>query len=67
MLQVLGSGNMTRLYKSLKSAVSRFDNDDVTSHHCALAIDAVDKMVKNSMYSQPKLEKRIYVLDAPPK
>jgi len=64
---VLGAGNVSKLYKSLKSCIHS-DNDEVTTHHCAVAIASLDAVVKTTLSgdSSSRLEKRIYVLDAPP-
>lgn len=60
---------MTRLYKSLKSAVSsprKNQTEEMAFLHCTQAIQAINDTVKNSLSVGGKIEKRIYVLDGPP-
>ncbi|XP_067933371.1 transport and Golgi organization protein 6 homolog [Watersipora subatra] len=63
--EVLGADCMRTLYKALKTCVNS-ENDQVTTHHCSGAIDALDKVTKQLFSSDSnKLEKRIFVLDPP--
>ena len=63
---VLGGNGLKKLYRALKHCVNT-ETDDVTLHHCAVAIETLDKQVKDTLFpDRSKLEKKIYVLDAPP-
>lgn len=63
---VLGGKCLSTLYKSLKSCVTA-KTDDIVLHHCAIAIETLDKEVKDTLFPKTSpLEKSIYVLDAPP-
>lgn len=65
-LDALGADCITSLYKALKKRASR-EVDDVTLHYCATAIDTLGRLVKDVIFMADgrKLEKRIFVLDAP--
>ena len=60
----MGADCIKILYKSLKLCLTT-ENDDVTIYHCALAVDALDKVTKDLFTPNGKLEKKIFVLDAP--
>ena len=61
---VIGADSLRTLYKALKMCQSS-PNDDVTLHHCSLAIGSIDSVTKDLFLSDRKMEKKIFVLDPP--
>lgn len=52
------------LYRTLK-ALYQHEEDDIMRIHVQLALEDLNKSVIKFLFPQPKLEKRIYVIDPP--
>jgi hypothetical protein len=53
------------IYRALKLRQAT-EKDEVTLAHVGLALDEIDSIVRQLFTPNPTLEKKIYVLDAPP-
>jgi hypothetical protein len=53
------------VYRALRLRQS-LERDEVTLTHIGLALDEIDAIVRQLFTPAPGLEKKIYVLDAPP-
>ncbi len=53
------------IYRALKLRLS-IEQDEVTLTHVSLALDEIDSIVRQLFTPNPTLQKKIYVLDAPP-
>ncbi len=53
------------IYRALKLRLS-IEQDEVTLTHVSLALDEIDSVVRQLFTPNPTLQKKIYVLDAPP-
>jgi hypothetical protein len=53
------------IYRALKLRLS-IEQDEVTLTHISLALDEIDSIVRQLFTPNPTLQKKIYVLDAPP-
>lgn len=56
--------DLVDLYRGLKHLRDN-DDDPVLRLHAQLALDEIDQIVQEFLFSPPKLEKRIFVLDQP--
>jgi hypothetical protein len=52
------------LYRTLKT-LYQHEADDILKIHVQLALEELNKSVFRFLFPQPKLEKRIYVIDPP--
>jgi hypothetical protein len=53
------------IYRALKLRLF-IEQDEVTLTHISLALDEIDSIVRQLFTPNPTLQKKIYVLDAPP-
>jgi len=52
------------LYRTLKT-LYQHEVDDILKIHVQLALEELNKSVVKFLFPQPKLEKRLYVIDPP--
>jgi len=52
------------LYRTLKT-LYQHEADDILKIHVQLALEELNKSVVKFLFPQPKLEKRLYVIDPP--
>ena len=63
-MQVLGGDLMQNFYRMLKH-VSTVEKDDVVRLHAHLAREEIDTFMKDLVFPQQNLVKRIHVIDPP--